>query len=375
MSTTAAAELAPLGPECYLSADWFAREHTAVFERHWHFAGFRDELREPGDYVTLRLGRASVVVRRGEQELLAFRNVCSHRHAIILSNAAGHGPLRCNYHGWTYDDRGYPIGLPGCRDDFGLTEEERCGLSLERFAVDAVGPLVFVRVADSGPSLRDYLGNLATVIDRWEGVFALPFDRGEFHWAANWKAGVENTLEPYHGPFVHSETLAHVTHQECEYGLHGKHSTIRHQLKDNSLNWWDRMSQVAHFTPVPGARDYWHYFVYPNLCIGLTYGALLSVQTFEPAAPGTCTLRYRLSLPRGDAGSSAMRGAIEGFLSEFNQEVLKEDQGPVEACQRGYGQTTGHALLGHSECRVAAFQRAIQDDIGNGTERNGHACR
>ena len=359
----AVAEIAPLWPDCYTSADWLASEQARVFESHWHFAGFRGEFAKPGDYITLRVGRAAVIVRRTTNGLVAFRNVCSHRHAQILYEPAGSGPLRCHYHGWTYDDEGYPIGLPGCRDDFGLTESDRQTLSLERFAVETIGPFVFVHVGNVTESLSEYLGEFSSIVDGWGATFSLPFENAESHWAANWKAGVENTLEPYHAPFIHSESLAQVLEPEYEFGYAGKHSSIFHRLRPAGLRWWKEISKQAALTTSPDHSDYWHYFIYPNICIGLTHGALLSVQTFEPITSDSCTLRYRLLLPKTDDNEYPMRETLQTYLSEFNQAVLREDQTPVEACQRGYRQTQRPALLARSESRVVAFQRAIFTDV------------
>ena len=120
------------------------------------------------------------------------------------------------------------------------------------------------------------------------------------------------------------------------------------------------MAESIGFTPSSVFGDYWHFHVHPNLCIGVTYGSLLSIQTFEPLAENRTRLRYRLLLPESVATkSSARRAALEQFLAEFNERVLLEDQGPVEACQRGFGDASSRALLGESEARIGNFQRGI----------------
>lgn len=367
------ATTAPLGPECYTSEEWLEQERRRVFEAHWHFAGFRDELRRPGDYVTLRVGRVDLIVRRVDAGLVAFRNVCSHRHARILGEPAGCGPLRCAYHGWTYDDDGYPVGLPGCREDFGLTDPDRRALSLEKHAVDTAGPFVFVHVGTPALSLREYLGRFAQVLDRWNDVFALPFERGKIAWNANWKAAVENTLEPNHGPFVHADSLARVLHTEGEFAFFSRHSSIAHELRLEGINWWNRISEQAQLVRVPGANDYRHYFIYPNLCIGITYGALVSVQTFEPVAADGCLLHYRLLLPQGSDPPNPMREVLQSYLSEFNEKVLLEDKSPVEACQFGYGQTQRRALLARCESRILAMQNLLLEDMTHTANSPGNS--
>jgi len=354
-----------LEPAAYHASAWHELESRHVFGASWLCVGLTSDLANDGDYLTTDVGGRSVVVRRFRESLRAFENVCSHRGSRILAGPCGSGPLQCRYHGWTYDAAGCPVGLPGHRDDFGLSPAERQDLALSPFPVEAIGPFVFVGPAHGGETLATFLGAFHEPLARLGQTFTQPpFHSLTDEWDANWKLGVENTLEPLHAEFVHGDTLAQVVERVCEIDIQGRHSSIFHALQRGSRQWWDRMIAASGLVPDPDHRDYRHLFVYPNLCLGITSGTLLSVQTFEPVRPARCRLRQRLLLPvpRSEAGA-AMRRTLQDFLIGFNRQVLDEDRVPVESCQRGMSRLRRPVLLARSEARVAAFQRSLFEQI------------
>ena len=94
----------------YTLADAFATDLAAVFDRSWLFVAAEPELPEPGDYVTVEIGRRSIIlVRDDDMTVRAFHNVCRHRGSRLLDDACGTvGNIVCPYHQWTYDTRRQP---------------------------------------------------------------------------------------------------------------------------------------------------------------------------------------------------------------------------------------------------------------------------
>jgi phenylpropionate dioxygenase-like ring-hydroxylating dioxygenase large terminal subunit len=209
-----------------------------------------------------------------------------------------------------------------------------------------------------------------TLLTQLSETFDTPFSRTTHTWNANWKVGIENTLEPYHAGFVHSETLAQVIEPPTEKSLSSSSSSHKHPLRQASREWWDRMIDLAGIKPSPFFSEYQHFFVYPNLCIGLTHGSLLSVQVIFPESIDRLLLTSCLFLPSDDTKSSpsSVRLTMQEFLSEYNQKILTEDRVPVERCQAGFRDASSFAMLGESEERIGFFQRAVVSDVefGNG---------
>src|SRR5438132_76724 len=102
-----------LPPRAYFDPAHHARELEALFVPGWHAVATTTRLARPGDFVTTELLGQPVLVRNCGGELRAFQNVCAHRHSLLTRAPHGHAArMRCQYHGWEYDDAGRTIKVP-----------------------------------------------------------------------------------------------------------------------------------------------------------------------------------------------------------------------------------------------------------------------
>lgn len=127
-------------------------------DTRWFFLCTADDLAAPNAFVTTRIGAIPLVAQNIKGALVAFRNVCTHRFAVIHDAPSGCGPLRCPYHGWSFDAAGVPVGVPFNPTDFQLDAEGRRRLALNPAALAVCGRLVFIRVATEGPGLDAQVG-------------------------------------------------------------------------------------------------------------------------------------------------------------------------------------------------------------------------
>src|SRR5579864_4665410 len=90
----------------YCDEAFFEREMRNLLSRHWHCAGHRSQLREPGDFFTVDIcGESLIIVCGQDLQLRALLNVCRHRGSRVCTERAGHargGVFVCPYHAWTY---------------------------------------------------------------------------------------------------------------------------------------------------------------------------------------------------------------------------------------------------------------------------------
>ncbi|MEO8684977.1 MAG: Rieske 2Fe-2S domain-containing protein, partial [Devosia sp.] len=69
----------------YTSPEVFDADMEAIFYRHWIYVGVEPDVPEPGDVMTVDVGKASVlVIRDDDNEIRAFHNVCRHRGARLI---------------------------------------------------------------------------------------------------------------------------------------------------------------------------------------------------------------------------------------------------------------------------------------------------
>ena len=180
----------------YTSQECFDLDIKVIFGRHWVFAASEPEIPEPGDYVTVTLGRYSVIVLRDDDgQVRAFHNVCRHRGSRLLNEASGSvGNIVCGYHRWTYATDGRLLHAESqpnsfCKDRFGLGP----------VAVRSLAGLIFLCLSDTPPGDFD---EVAAVVEPYLAVHdprrtrvAAQVDLIE---EGNWKLVMENNRECYH---------------------------------------------------------------------------------------------------------------------------------------------------------------------------------
>lgn len=199
-----ASEPRGLPAQRYYAPECFRLEIERVFAREWSYVaparaleGRERWICEPHPVAGLPI----FLTRDRHGEAHAFVNACLHRGAPIRPPGEGSArELRCPYHGWVY---GLDGSLRAARD-FG-DRASTAGLSLRRVDVAEWRGLLFVRVASTGPSLLESLGDLPRVAqgsqsEGWERAA-----RRELEIACNWKVYVENYNEGYHIPLLHPE--------------------------------------------------------------------------------------------------------------------------------------------------------------------------
>lgn len=179
----------------YTSQDLFDLDMELVFGRHWIFVGSEPEVPEPGDYLTVNLGKASVfVLRDDDEEVRAFHNVCRHRGSRLLNQPRGSvGNVVCPYHSWTYNTCGQLLFAES------VPNLDRSQFGLKPVPLRSVAGLLFICLAEQPPD------DIDTVAEQVE-PYLLPHDlRGctvaqqiDLVEDGNWKLVMENNRECYH---------------------------------------------------------------------------------------------------------------------------------------------------------------------------------
>ena len=150
-------------PSAYFDEDVFQKEHEKIFQHYWQFIGFRSDLDNHRDYITGNIGKKNIIAQNFNGELKAFHNVCSHRYCRIHQEEKGNRPLKCPYHGWTYNSNGSLVGVP-FKSDFselkGNNWQEH--FRLEEWEIDNCGQFVFVKTKKNKVSLKKFLGSYFT---------------------------------------------------------------------------------------------------------------------------------------------------------------------------------------------------------------------
>jgi len=187
----------------YTSPEIFEADMEIIFGRTWIYVAVEPEIPEPGDYVTVKLGKNNIVILRDDDMgLRAFYNVCRHRGATLVQNESGAvGNLVCPYHQWTYDLSGKLIYAEHMGEEF----DKSC-FGLKPVHVRSVEGLIFICLAQEPPADIDEMARVM-------GPYLAPHDIRNTKVAAsvdliekgNWKLTLENNRECYHCAGNHPE--------------------------------------------------------------------------------------------------------------------------------------------------------------------------
>ncbi|MEX3955456.1 SRPBCC family protein [Trinickia sp. EG282A] len=189
--------------EVFIRPDIFETDVDIFFYKHWIMVAVTADVPEPGDISVVDIGKASVIIARGDDEQIhAYRNVCRHRGARLKdAGKSTVGMLVCPYHQWTYDLEGSLCHTKHMGKDFDAT----CR-NLRPVHLKVVGTHVFVCFADEPPA------DIAKLEETMTPRFA-PYDlqntkiafESEIIEDGNWKLVMENNRECYHCEAGHPE--------------------------------------------------------------------------------------------------------------------------------------------------------------------------
>lgn len=188
----------------YNDPEIFALDMKAIFHRRWLFAGCTVEVEQPGQYLTVSVGASSIVVVRGNDDVLrAFFNTCRHRGFRICDQEHGQAKsLVCPYHRWTYRLDGTLAYASYMPEDFDRTQH-----SLKPVHVRTLAGTIYICLADDPPDFAPYAEALAPMLAPHQFDRARVAHKDHLVVEGNWKLMMENSRECYHCATEHRELM------------------------------------------------------------------------------------------------------------------------------------------------------------------------
>ncbi len=333
-------------------------EVERLFLPAWHIVGTTSQLRRPGDFLTCDVLGRPLLVRNMDGEMVAFLNVCAHRHCRLTGKERGWSArLVCQYHGWEYDRDGRTGRIPDARC---FRPWDRENAQLHKFRAERCGELIFVNLSESGPSLREFLG---PYFDYCQTSFSAPWFlkwTWERHYEANWKLPIENSLESYHIPVLHQRTFAVMPEEkDCVHDLKPNWTTFRTPEPDTLATRFQAWS--VRRMGLPLTRTYIHHHAHPHLTWA-NLDVTRLVQMVLPTSPTTCVHRVWLYTPRSQSWNPLSRPLawlISWAVQYVSRLVIFEDAPIFAEAQRGLNVSPFPGVIGTREERVYAFQEYV----------------
>lgn len=354
--------------------------------RFWTLLGLTTDLARDGDWIRATLGGRSVFVQRFGDTLRGFENVCLHRFYPLRTEDKGNGPVRCGFHHWQYNDEGLAVGIPKCKDMFGVGPREM-EVKLAPVEIATCGILVFGRFADQGEmeSLEESLGDAFTILSaicnprRVSSQFSTPV-------AANWKLLYHITLDDYHLVAVHPSTFGKGGYLPAEgprYYRLGKHSAYFYGGQEGDLAEMAEECRRGTYHP----SDYKIFQVFPNLMISHAEAGMswyVVIHQYVPVSHERSVLRgWFFPLPFTPVDRTWRRGLARRIAAPFVPYVLpfflrrinQEDNRVCEGIQTVASQIGSFPLLGRHEARIDWFEEAYEASMVDPPSESVHLGR
>jgi phenylpropionate dioxygenase-like ring-hydroxylating dioxygenase large terminal subunit len=343
-------------------------QEQAHLGKIWTFLGLTLDLAKDGDWFTAQLGGRSVFVQRFGERLKGFENRCAHRFYPIRTAKKGNGPIQCGFHQWMYNQEGRAVGIPRCKELFGVTPRE-LDARIAPVEIATCGSLVFGRFPHprETESLHAFLGEAVPIIEAM-CTLKQPPRPVTLTVKANWKLCYHISLDDYHSPAIHPTTFGkggYLKREALRYFRFGSHNAFFPGATENALREMIEACKHGSFRPV----RYRIFQFFPNLLIALFHAKqfwYVNVQQYVPVAPDRSFMRswyYRAPFATGkgplgqwlDDVSEPGRAQV---IKYFIRKLHAEDNAVVERLQSVANQLGGWPRVGYAEERIKWFEEA-----------------
>jgi phenylpropionate dioxygenase-like ring-hydroxylating dioxygenase large terminal subunit len=202
----------------YVDQEVFEIEMERIWGSAWIFIGHESQVPKPGDYTTQLINHKIPVlmIRDRDMKVHVLHNRCGHKGARVVTKDKGNSmPLRCAYHGWTFDCDGSLKGIPNERgyDNTGFDMKDPCYGMMKVAQYESYRGFIFATLSKDAPSLETWMGGAKACFDNLcdrapEGEVEVAGGIIKYEHDCNWKFMLENLNDTMHPMIVHQSVVA-----------------------------------------------------------------------------------------------------------------------------------------------------------------------
>ena len=257
----------------YVDNDILDEEYNKIFLQNWICVGREDELVNPGDFKTIKIGYESIIIIKNEANMLsAYFNVCRHRGTRICNEENGQysKTIQCGYHGWTYNLDGHLIGAPHMENVSGFDKKD---YPLHSIKIEKWEGFIFINLSNKPNDFNSEFSPLINRFKDWNIADLETYKTKKYVVKGNWKLVVQNYCECYHCPTLHPELAAIHNYMGGRNDLYegpflGGYMDLNHDKE--SITSTGKLC----CPPLDGVKKedlnrVYYYFIFPNMLLSL----------------------------------------------------------------------------------------------------------
>ena len=340
-TTDQAADILKVPTSDYTSNERWSAEMENIFQTLPLMLALSIEMPNPGDYKSIEVTGIPILITRDKNNNVnAFRNVCTHRGAIIAQEGIGNrSRFSCPYHGWTYSNTGDLIGVTD-KSKFGNIDNKCFGL--EKLQCKELAGLIFVSLSrNEDVDFEKFLDGMLPEVEHFD------LENWYYHGfkvinGANWKIAFDGFLEGYHFNTAHKDTIATMTMNDImDFTAFGPHLRIAfastnieeiHELPKNE--WWKKEGCGVDFVRT----------LFPNISISLGLGIGQIAQILPGKDPYTNTTILHYLAPKKPKNKKEI-AELDHFMNFLRDVVNDEDYLLGMEIQKGLNSLSNDSVL------------------------------
>jgi 5,5'-dehydrodivanillate O-demethylase len=299
-----------------------------LLRRYWHPVCAADELvKSPfRTKEVMLMGEELVVYKDRSGQLGIVDKYCAHRRASLAYGVVEEHGIRCQYHGWKFDETGRCIEQP-FEDTTHPEDRFRDKCSIKAYKVEELGGLIFAYLGPAPAPLLPRWGPLV-----WEDAVR---DIAIADLPCNWLQCQENSLDPVHTEWLHGYAGTYFKQLKAQQPITWDHRQIHQKIGFDAFKHGIIKRRVS--LGNDETHDEWkvgHSILFPEIL--LVGNPLSNTMQFRVPVDDTKTLHISLYTWKGAPGAEVPKQELvpsrkvplydeKGYLIvdiQFNQDYM-----------------------------------------------------
>jgi 5,5'-dehydrodivanillate O-demethylase len=299
-----------------------------LLRRYWHPVCAADELAKSPFRTkeVMLMGEELVVYKDRSGQLGIVDKYCAHRRASLAYGVVEEHGIRCQYHGWKFDETGRCIEQP-FEDTTHPEDRFRDKCSIKAYKVEELGGLIFAYLGPAPAPLLPRWGPLV-----WEDAVR---DIAIADLPCNWLQCQENSLDPVHTEWLHGYAGTYFKQLKAQQPITWDHRQIHQKIGFDAFKHGIIKRRVS--LGNDETHDEWkvgHSILFPEIL--LVGNPLSNTMQFRVPVDDTKTLHISLYTWKGAPGAEVPKQELvpsrkvplydeKGYLIvdiQFNQDYM-----------------------------------------------------